>query len=109
MAETFAHEMPFGAQVLPAGGTRFHLWAPSQNALALVLEQDRRVVPMSRLEDGFFAVTTDAPAGSRYRFQLEDGTRVPDPASRHQPEDVAGPSEVIDPRTYAWRHAAWQG
>jgi malto-oligosyltrehalose trehalohydrolase len=109
MAETFAHDMPFGAQVLPDGGTRFHLWAPSQKALALVLEQDRRVVPMSRLEDGWFAVTTDAPAGSRYRFQLEDGTRVPDPASRHQPEDVAGPSEVIDPGTYAWQHPAWGG
>jgi maltooligosyltrehalose trehalohydrolase len=109
MTEIFAHVMPFGAQVLEDGGTCFQLWAPSQEALGLVLEPDRRVVPMSQLDDGFFAVTTDAPPGSRYRFQLEDGSRVPDPASRHQPEDVTGPSEVIDPRAYAWRHAAWCG
>src|SRR5688500_10230403 len=109
MAETFAHDMPFGAQVLPDGDTRFHLSAPSQKALALVLEQDRRGVPMSRLEGGVFALTTDAPAGRRHPLPLEAGTRVPDPASRHQPEDVAGPSEVVDPRAYAWQHAAWGG
>ncbi|MGH6904358.1 MAG: malto-oligosyltrehalose trehalohydrolase, partial [Geminicoccaceae bacterium] len=74
------------------------------------LEDQERTLPLARLEDGFFVLTTDAArAGSRYRFQLEDGTRVPDPASRHQPEDVHGPSEVIDPRTYAWRNAGWRG
>jgi maltooligosyltrehalose trehalohydrolase len=110
MAATFAHVMPFGARVLPAGGTRFQLWAPDQPTLALVLEDQQRVLPMTRLETGFFAVTTEAAhAGSRYRFQLEDGARVPDPASRHQPEDVAGPSEVIDPQAYAWQQAAWRG
>ncbi|HSA82328.1 MAG TPA: malto-oligosyltrehalose trehalohydrolase [Geminicoccaceae bacterium] len=109
MVQTFAHAMPFGAQLLPDGRARFHLWAPSQETLALVLEGERRSLPMTRLEDGFFAVTTEASAGTRYRFQLEDGTRVPDPASRHQPEDVHGPSEVIDPRGYAWRHAGWRG
>jgi malto-oligosyltrehalose trehalohydrolase len=35
--------------------------------------------------------------------------RVPDPASRHQPEDVHGPSEVIDPTAYCWRDAVWRG
>ena len=54
-------------------------------AVGLVLEDEHRVLPMVRLEHGFFAVTTDAAqVGSRYRFQLEDGSRVPDPASRHQ-------------------------
>src|SRR5688500_7645451 len=104
MTETSAHLMPFAAQVWQDAGTPFQLWAPSQDALGLVLEPERRVMPMSQLEDGFFAVTTEAPPGSRYRFQLEDGSRVPDPASRHQPEDVTRPSEVIDPRAYAWRH-----
>jgi 1,4-alpha-glucan branching enzyme len=44
-----------------------------------------------------------------YRFVLPDGLRVPDPASRHQPEDVHGPSEVVDPLAYAWADAAWTG
>jgi maltooligosyltrehalose trehalohydrolase len=34
---------------------------------------------------------------------------VPDPASRFQPEDVFGPSEVIDPRAYRWRVRDWKG
>ena len=32
-----------------------------------------------------------------------------DPASRFQPEDVHGPSEVIDPRAYRWEHTNWHG
>jgi maltooligosyltrehalose trehalohydrolase len=109
MAENYAHRMPFGAEVLPEGRVRFRLWAPSQEAIALVLEDEQRVLPMRRLDDGFFELTTDAPVGSRYRYQLEDGSRVPDPASRYQPEDVHGPSVVVDPRAYAWQHADWRG
>ncbi len=51
----------------------------------------------------------DAEAGTRYRFVLPDGTAVPDPASRFQPEDVAGPSEVIDATAYPWQGSEWQG
>ena len=49
-----------------------------------------------------------ACAGTRYRFVLPDGTRVPDPASRFQPDDVHGCSEVIDPAGYEW-NAPWAG
>src|SRR5262249_16300728 len=38
-----------------------------------------------------------------------DGSRVPDPASRYQPDDVHGPSEVIDPAAYKWEDAEWRG
>ena len=34
---------------------------------------------------------------------------VPDPASRFQPRDVHGPSEVIDPGAFAWQDHAWHG
>ena len=51
----------------------------------------------------------DAGAGTRYRYLLPDGTAVPDPASRFQPEDVAGPSEVIDPAAYRWKSSDWRG
>jgi maltooligosyltrehalose trehalohydrolase len=110
MSGRFAHRMPFGAQLQDDGTVRFQLWAPSRDAMALVFLNQPDVLPMVRLEDGFFAVTTDAAhPGSRYQFQLDDGTRVPDPASRRQPEDVHGPSEVIDPRAYAWQNTAWPG
>jgi maltooligosyltrehalose trehalohydrolase len=110
MPDAYVHRMPFGAEVLPGGEVRFRLWAPSQHVVALVLEDEPRVLPMDRLEEGFFGLTTEAARpGSRYRYQLQDGLRVPDPASRFQPEDVHGPSMVIDPAAYAWREAGWRG
>ena len=65
---------------------------------------------MRSVGEGWHELVTDrARAGTRYRFALPDGLRVPDPASRHQPEDVHGLSEVIDPSSYAWRDIAWRG
>jgi malto-oligosyltrehalose trehalohydrolase len=51
----------------------------------------------------------DARAGTRYQYILPDGMRVPDPASRFQPDDAHGASEVIDPTAYVWRDTAWSG
>lgn len=101
------HELPFGAELV-ASGVRFRLWAPKARSVAVRLEGTVDL-PMEREAGGWFALTTDvARAGSRYRFVV-DGQAVPDPASRHQVEDVHGASEVIDPRAYEWRDAAWQG
>ena len=33
----------------------------------------------------------------------------PDPASRHQPEGVHGPSGVVDPGAFRWRDGEWRG
>jgi malto-oligosyltrehalose trehalohydrolase len=105
-----AHAMPFGAEFQSDGAVRFRLWAPTQARVSLVLEGQDSTLPMTRLEDGWHEVVTNqATSGTRYRFELEDGLRVPDPASRHQPEDVHGPSEVIDPRAYQWSDSAWRG
>ena len=104
--------MPFGAQAQEDGAVRFRLWAPTQPELALVLReaQGERILPMSPMPDGWFELATEhASAGSHYHFQLADGMRVPDPASRFQTGDVHGPSEVIDPLTYAWQDDAWKG
>ncbi len=101
------HELPFGAELV-AGGVRFRLWAPRARSVALRLDGVGDL-PMVREEGGWFVLTTEAAAaGSRYRFVV-DGMAVPDPASRHQAEDVHGASEVIDPRSYEWRDAAWPG
>ena len=54
-------------------------------------------------------LVADAGPGTRYRFLLPDGTGVPDPASRFQPEDLEGPSEVIDPEAYIWQPTEWKG
>jgi malto-oligosyltrehalose trehalohydrolase len=48
-------------------------------------------------------------AGALYRFVLSDGVEVPDPASRFQPQDVHGWSEVVDLSAYKWETEKWLG
>ena len=101
------HDLPFGAELV-AGGVRFRLWAPRAQSVVLRLDGIGER-PMVREDGGWFVLTTGAAAvGSRYCFVV-DGMAVPDPASRHQAEDVHGASEVVDPRSYEWRDAAWPG
>jgi maltooligosyltrehalose trehalohydrolase len=47
--------------------------------------------------------------GTRYRIRLGETSPWPDPASRFQPDGVHGPSEVIDPKAYAWKATEWGG
>lgn len=100
-------EMPFGTQIT-GGGVRFRLWAPLVEKVALVLHgRDLDMVPQPR---GWFELeVADARPGSRYGFRLPDGTVVPDPASRYQPDDVDGLSEVIDPLAFEWTDRGWPG
>ena len=65
---------------------------------------------MTSIADGWHeCVTAEAGPGTRYSFVLPSGMRVPDPASRYQPEDVHGASEVVDPKLYEWRDQSWTG
>ncbi len=60
--------------------------------------------------DGWFELTTaEARAGSRYRYRIDGKIEVPDPASRRNPEDVHGPSEVMDPCAFKWNDDGWRG
>ncbi len=104
--------MPFGAELEPEGGVRFRIWAPAAEQVDLLLEGPAPPArqPMQPVGHGFFeARLADAGAGQLYRFALADGRCFPDPASRFQPRDVHGPSEVIDAAAFPWRDAGWQG
>src|SRR5919197_2619697 len=103
------HSMPFGAEPLARGGVRFALWAPAATRVELCLE-GAVPVPMGRDTDGWARVILErGRPGDRYRFRIDGGLLVPDPASRFQPEDVHGPSEVIDPEAFEWTDAGWPG
>jgi maltooligosyltrehalose trehalohydrolase len=100
------NERQFGTR-LTADGATFRLWAPAAKRVDLLLERPQ---PMRRGEDGWYSA--DIPgvkAGARYKFRIDDEIDVPDPASAFQPDDVSGPSEVIDPSSYRWRAADWRG
>jgi maltooligosyltrehalose trehalohydrolase len=52
--------------------------------------------------DGYFRADVPAQAGERYRYRLDGGDELPDPASRWQPEGVHGPSALVDPSAFTW-------
>ena len=102
------HPQAFGTELLNPG-VRFRLWAPNQDQVSVVLDGGGPL-PMRKLDDGWHElISASAKIGSRYKFRLQDGLEVPDPASRFQPEDVHRPSEVIDPSDYSWTDDAWRG
>lgn len=100
--------MPFGAQV-SGQEVRFALFAPAARRVELCLEGVAPTVMTATAAGWFELRSTAAGPGSRYRFRIDGGAEVPDPASRFQPAGVHGPSEVVDPRDYRWQHADWRG
>jgi maltooligosyltrehalose trehalohydrolase len=100
------NERQFGPK-LTKDGVHFRLWAPAAKRVDLLLEKPHALM---RGEDGwFFADIAGAKASTRYKFRIDDEIDVPDPASAFQPEDVFGPSEVIDHAAYPWRATDWRG
>jgi malto-oligosyltrehalose trehalohydrolase len=66
--------------------------------------------PLERRDNGWFELVTDAArTGTKYKFRIDSEREVPDPSSRFQPQDVHGPSEVIDPDAFDWQDLAWRG
>ncbi len=106
------HSMPFGTKFnRETGQVQFRLWAPNATDVALALNTDcqESSVAMRKEERGWFFIETDASAGQTYQFIVDGALAVPDPASRFQPADVHGPSEIVDPTAFAWKDQTWQG
>jgi malto-oligosyltrehalose trehalohydrolase len=100
------NERQFGAR-LTADGASFRLWAPAAKRVDLLLDNSQA---MRRGENGWFSADVSGiKAGARYKFRIDDEIDVPDPASAFQPDDVSGPSEVIDHASYRWRASNWRG
>lgn len=110
----FHYQLPFGAEYLGEGRTRFRLWAPLAKTAAVELDGQRRL-PMSPSESdqGWFELETDCPPLTQYRYVLMSQTdgeiSVPDPASRCQAGDVHADSVVIDASVYEWQALDWRG
>lgn len=106
------HAMPFGCIGLDGGGVVFRLWAPAAAGVELCLQEgtsERRLM-MNSIGQGWHVLDeASAGPGSRYSFRIDGGRKVPDPASRFNPDDVHGPSEVVEPLDFAWQDHAWHG
>ena len=104
--------MPFGAEFTADGTVRFRLWAPTAREVDLVLHDGAgksRSLTMPCAGDGWFELLTEqARAGSLYRYRIDGGLEVPDPASRGNPTDAHGPSVVVDPEAFVWDDTSWR-
>jgi maltooligosyltrehalose trehalohydrolase len=96
---------PVGAETQLDGSTHFRVWAPEPRQIVLCIEGKEaspRDIALDTEEDGYHSVLVrGVAAGTRYWYVL-DGDRLPDPASRYQPEGPFGPSEVVDPTRFRW-------
>jgi maltooligosyltrehalose trehalohydrolase len=98
-----------GAHPLGDGRCSFVVWVPKAAAVDLhLLSPADRMVPLQPSANGYFtAVVPDVHDGALYRYRLDGGEELPDPASRFQPEGVHGPSAVVA-HDFPWTDAGWR-
>lgn len=102
--------LPIGAEVQPGGGVHFRVWAPGHRKVEVVLEEPAELAPLAAEAGGYWSgQVAGARAGRRYRYRIDGEGAFPDPASRFQPDGPHGPSEVIDPASFAWTDHGWEG
>lgn len=91
-------------------GCTFTVWSPQAQTvdLHLIGEHDR-YVPMTALDKGYFCVVVDGVTpGQRYRYRLDGGDELADPAGRWMPDGINGASAVAA-RDFAWTDGEWRG
>jgi maltooligosyltrehalose trehalohydrolase len=109
------------------GGTRFEVWAPDASTVEVGVERrvetdagapgftGAEIHPLERAVDAvaeldtWSVVVDDVGHADHYRFRLDGGDWLADPASRWQPEGVHGPSAVVDESLYRWHDGDWTG
>ncbi len=97
-----------GAVLLDSEHTRFALWAPDAYYVSVEIEGGPSLALLPQ-EDGWFVLEARCPAGTRYRYTIDESLQVPDPASRAQASEVHGHSLVVDHGAYQWQHHGWRG
>jgi maltooligosyltrehalose trehalohydrolase len=97
-------EAPLGAFPAPGGNTRFRVWSPRADELAL--DRGGRT-QLEHAGHGVYEAEVPAAPGTDYSYEV-DGVRLPDPCSRWQPEGIRGPSRVLDAAAFSWTDAGFE-
>ena len=96
-----------GATVLPDARTRFLVWAPDATEITVAVDDDQH--PLESNGGYWSAVIDGVGHGDRYRYAIDGGEALADPASRWQPDGVHGPSAVVDQSRFDWHDDEWTG
>lgn len=99
-----------GAKMLDERTCSFLVWAPLASCVEISISEPRdRKISMRPNGRGYFhAIVDDVSSGDLYRYRLNGEKERPDPASRHQPQGVHGPSQIVDDR-FEWNVSNWRG
>ncbi len=96
-----------GATVLGDDRTRFVVWAPEATALDVTIGV--RHQSLHRAGEYWVGEVDGVGHGDRYRYVIDGGDELADPASRWQPDGVHGPSAVVDESVFRWHDDGWAG
>src|SRR4051794_16834404 len=99
-------ERALGALPGGDGTVGFRVWAPHAERVDVRVRGGDHELRAEGF--GVRSARVPAAAGDDYVFVL-DGRELPDPASRHQPEGLRGPSRIVDPKAFRWTDAGWHG
>ena len=106
--------LPVGAEVQPAGGVHFRVWAPASRRVAVRMGEKEDLanaaeITLASEADGYWSgFVQTARAGMHYRYALASGA-FPDTASRFQPSGPHGASQIIDPTSFECSDEEWRG
>ena len=99
--ELYPWERRLGATALDDGIVEFRVWAlGAENVRVRVAGEEHALTPVG---EGVHEAQVPTQGGEDYVYVLgDDGDGLPDPASRHQPAGLRGPSRVVDPEVFTW-------
>jgi maltooligosyltrehalose trehalohydrolase len=99
--ERYPWDEPLGATVVDDGLVEFRVWAVDRDDVRVRVGGDREHA-LAHAGRNVHEARVPAQAGEDYVYVLDGGDPLPDPATRHQPEGLRGPSRIVDPGAFAW-------
>jgi maltooligosyltrehalose trehalohydrolase len=105
--EPYPWERPLGATPLDGDLVEFRVWALDHDHVRVRIGGEREHT-LNDVGHGVHEAQVPAQPGEDYVYLLGDGDPLPDPASRHQPEGLRGPSRIVDPRALRWTDEGFQ-
>lgn len=102
-AGPYPWERRLGATPLDDGVVEFRVWALEHDDVHVRVDGEDHA--LAHVGEGIHECRVETHGGEDYVFVLgggDDAAALPDPASRHQPAGLRGPSRVVDPKAFTW-------
>ncbi len=100
-------ERRLGATTLDDDTVEFRVWALGAENVRVRVGDDEHA--LEHVGGGVHEGRVDAHGAEDYVFLLGDDDRgLPDPASRHQPGGLRGPSRIVDDKAFSWTDAGFE-